>query len=302
VQAPEPIVTAPVPPQPAPEPAQPSWTADPVSPAHAGMPAADPEPDLRLGGEPADEEGAAQTEPPTAADSQIAAELQFAPEAQFASEPGFAPEPQFASELQFEPEAQFAPEPGFAPEPQFAPEPVIGPEPQIAHEPFVAQPLVELEPEPVAQEMAPEPVDHVFAERGIVVEPPLDDQQPLYVGGLGEAPDAVHPEPDPNGEEAATPAVVAAANGGSEELAATLGGDIEDPNLRLAAAAGRPVVAMRRREEAIGSIVDCRVQPVGSLRVDPLALGPYRFPSAASADEFVDETMRALEYLGCDLE
>jgi hypothetical protein len=274
-QGPELVMNQPAPPQPAPEPAQPSWTADPVSPVLGGMPAADPEPDLRLGGEPADEAGVAETEPPTAADSQIAPELQFAQEPQFA-------------------------EPQFGQEPQFAPEPEL--EPQLAHQPFAPQPLVELEPEPVAQEMAPKPVDHVFAEPAIVVEAPADDEQPLYVGGLGEPTAIVGPDPDLVDDEAAEPAMVAAANGGSEELAATLGGDSGDPNLRLAAAAGRPVVAIRRREEAIGSIVDCRVQPVGSLRVEPLALGPYRFPSAASADDFVDETMRALEYLGCDVE
>jgi hypothetical protein len=37
------------------------------------------------------------------------------------------------------------------------------------------------------------------------------------------------------------------------------------------------------------------------MRVKPIRPGPYAFATRREADRFVEETSRALEYLGCDL-
>jgi hypothetical protein len=45
--------------------------------------------------------------------------------------------------------------------------------------------------------------------------------------------------------------------------------------------------------------VHCEVYPVNSLRVEPIRPGPYVFHAEDEATTFVEETSRALEYLGC---
>jgi hypothetical protein len=62
---------------------------------------------------------------------------------------------------------------------------------------------------------------------------------------------------------------------------------------------GRQVVTLRRAEQDGQVIVHCEVYPVNSLRVEPIRPGPYVFNSPEEANSFVDETSRALEYLGC---
>jgi hypothetical protein len=65
---------------------------------------------------------------------------------------------------------------------------------------------------------------------------------------------------------------------------------------------GRQVVTMRVLEDAGGTVVvECDVYPVDSMRVKPIKPGPYAFANRREADRFVEETARALEYLGCDL-
>ena len=72
--------------------------------------------------------------------------------------------------------------------------------------------------------------------------------------------------------------------------------------VRSARRDGRQVVTMRVVEAAGGeTVVECDVYPVGSMRVKPIKPGPYAFASRREADRFVEETSRALEYLGCDL-
>lgn len=62
---------------------------------------------------------------------------------------------------------------------------------------------------------------------------------------------------------------------------------------------GRQVVTLRR-EQADGQVlVQCEVYPVNSLRVEPIRPGPYVFHTEEEATTFVEETSRALEYLGC---
>jgi hypothetical protein len=64
---------------------------------------------------------------------------------------------------------------------------------------------------------------------------------------------------------------------------------------------GRQVVTMRLIEGAGGeTVVECDVYPVDKMRVKPIKPGPYAFASRREADRFVEETSRALEYLGCD--
>ncbi len=37
------------------------------------------------------------------------------------------------------------------------------------------------------------------------------------------------------------------------------------------------------------------------MRVKPIKPGPYAFANRREADRFIEETSRALEYLGCDV-
>ena len=72
--------------------------------------------------------------------------------------------------------------------------------------------------------------------------------------------------------------------------------------VRSAKKDGRQVVTMRVVDGRAGeTVVECDVYPVDSMRVKPIKPGPYAFGSRREADRFVEETVRALEYLGCDL-
>jgi hypothetical protein len=62
---------------------------------------------------------------------------------------------------------------------------------------------------------------------------------------------------------------------------------------------GRQVVTLRRENADDQVVVHCEVYPVNSLRVEPIRPGPYVFNSEEEASSFVEETSRALEYLGC---
>jgi hypothetical protein len=74
------------------------------------------------------------------------------------------------------------------------------------------------------------------------------------------------------------------------------------PSVHSAKKDGRQVVTMRLVESASGeAVVECDVYPVDSMRVKPIKPGPYAFASRREADRFIEETSRALEYLGCDL-
>jgi hypothetical protein len=74
------------------------------------------------------------------------------------------------------------------------------------------------------------------------------------------------------------------------------------PVVRSAKKDGRQVVTIRLVEGPNGeAVVECDVYPVDSMRVNPIRPGPYAFANRREADRFVEETSRALEYLGCDL-
>ena len=71
--------------------------------------------------------------------------------------------------------------------------------------------------------------------------------------------------------------------------------------VRTARKDGRQVVTLRRSEPDGQVVVECEVYPVNSLRVEPIRPGPYRFETEEAANAFVEETGRALEYLGCSI-
>ena len=74
------------------------------------------------------------------------------------------------------------------------------------------------------------------------------------------------------------------------------------PVVRSAKKDGRQVVTLRLVEGPGGeAVVECDVYPVDSMRVKPIRPGPYAFASRREADRFIEETSRALEYLGCDV-
>ena len=64
---------------------------------------------------------------------------------------------------------------------------------------------------------------------------------------------------------------------------------------------GREIVAMR----CVGAngvfAIECDVYPADGLRVEPLRPGPYRFATRTDANAFIDEAVKALEHLGCEI-
>lgn len=64
---------------------------------------------------------------------------------------------------------------------------------------------------------------------------------------------------------------------------------------------GREIVTLRCVEAGRGILIECDVYPADGLRVEPLRPGPYRFATREDADAFIDEAVRALTYLGCEV-
>lgn len=71
------------------------------------------------------------------------------------------------------------------------------------------------------------------------------------------------------------------------------------PRVRTARKDGRQVVTLRRADTDGQVVVECEIYPVNRLRVEPIRPGPYVFVTEDEANTFIDETARALEYLGC---
>lgn len=67
--------------------------------------------------------------------------------------------------------------------------------------------------------------------------------------------------------------------------------------LREARREGRRVALLRCYEGAAGTVVEAEVTPVGAPA--PVVRGPYRFATATDGFRFVQETLLALQYLGC---
>jgi hypothetical protein len=76
---------------------------------------------------------------------------------------------------------------------------------------------------------------------------------------------------------------------------------LDDNFSRTAKRDGRQVVNLRRLTIGNQFIVESDVYPVGTMQVEPIRPGPYVFGSRDEANAFIDETLRALEYLGCEL-
>jgi hypothetical protein len=77
--------------------------------------------------------------------------------------------------------------------------------------------------------------------------------------------------------------------------------DGEELDRRSARKDGREIVALRCIELHGGFTIECDVYPADGLRVEPLRPGPYRFGTRSEADAFIDEAVKALEYLGCEV-
>jgi hypothetical protein len=75
----------------------------------------------------------------------------------------------------------------------------------------------------------------------------------------------------------------------------------DEVDRRSASKDGREVVTLRCVQARGGFAIECDVYPVDGLRVEPLRPGPYRFGSREDADAFIDEAVRALTYLGCEI-
>lgn len=67
--------------------------------------------------------------------------------------------------------------------------------------------------------------------------------------------------------------------------------------LREATRDGRRIALLRCYDGEGATIVEAEVTPVGT--VQSVQRGPYRFQSATDAFRFVQETLLALQYLGC---
>ena len=64
---------------------------------------------------------------------------------------------------------------------------------------------------------------------------------------------------------------------------------------------GKQVVTLRAVQRGLACAVECEVYPVSGLRIDPLIPGPYAFATPDEATAFVEEAVRALAYLGCEV-
>jgi hypothetical protein len=72
-------------------------------------------------------------------------------------------------------------------------------------------------------------------------------------------------------------------------------------SVRTARKDGREVVSLRCVERDGSYAVECDVYPLGALQIDPLSRGPYNFETLADANLYLDEAVRALGILGCDV-
>jgi hypothetical protein len=75
----------------------------------------------------------------------------------------------------------------------------------------------------------------------------------------------------------------------------------EELDRRSARKDGREIVTLRCVQAGGAFVIECDVYPADGLRVEPLRPGPYRFGTRPQADAFIDEAMRALTYLGCEV-
>jgi hypothetical protein len=65
---------------------------------------------------------------------------------------------------------------------------------------------------------------------------------------------------------------------------------------------GRLVMSLRGMDIGGEYVVAVDVYPVTGLALEPVPLGPHSFPALDDAVSFVEESLLALEYLGCTIE
>lgn len=65
---------------------------------------------------------------------------------------------------------------------------------------------------------------------------------------------------------------------------------------------GRLVMSLRGMDIGGEYVVAVDVYPVTGLALEPIPLGPHTFSSLDDAVSFVEESLLALEYLGCSIE
>lgn len=63
----------------------------------------------------------------------------------------------------------------------------------------------------------------------------------------------------------------------------------------------RTVVALRGLDHGAACVVEVDVFPTNGLGLEPMPLGPYTFETLDEAVRFTEETLIALEYLGCSV-
>jgi hypothetical protein len=69
--------------------------------------------------------------------------------------------------------------------------------------------------------------------------------------------------------------------------------------IREATRDGQRVALLRCYDDVAGTVVEAEVTPRGS--EEAVRRGPYRFATATEAFRFVQETLLALQYLGCQV-
>jgi hypothetical protein len=105
-------------------------------------------------------------------------------------------------------------------------------------------------------------------------------------------------EATPSPEPLPAPPLLQAPNPDAHAVAETRPREL---SVRTARKDGREVVSLRCVGRDGAYAVECEVYPVGALQIDALSRGPYRFESLTEANAFLDEAVRALGYLGCDV-
>jgi hypothetical protein len=70
---------------------------------------------------------------------------------------------------------------------------------------------------------------------------------------------------------------------------------------RTAVKDGRTVVTLHGFESGGAFVIEVEVFPITGIGLDPVGMGPYRFPTLDDAVGFVEEALLALEHLGCTI-
>jgi 5-carboxymethyl-2-hydroxymuconate isomerase len=78
-------------------------------------------------------------------------------------------------------------------------------------------------------------------------------------------------------------------------------GDARELFVRHAKKDGRSLAYLKAIDYGDSCVVEAEVFPVGARDSKPVQPGPYTFADVSQARAFVDESVEALLYLGCDV-